>query len=102
VDRRRLVVRRSLRNIPIDRLLTLLGSLPIGVESLVRTATGPWPWRRLRVVPTLLVLLALLTIVPVGQALIEIIVRPVTVAELVDRNVGLSTRLVSYQKSKRP
>jgi hypothetical protein len=46
-------------------------------------------------VPTLLVLLALLTIIPVGQALVEIIVRPVTVAELVDRQVGLSTRLVA-------
>ena len=95
MDRRRLVVRRSLRNIPIDRLLTLLGSLPIGVESLVRTAIGPWPSWRLRVVPTLLVLLAVLTIIPVGQALVEIIVRPVSVAELVDRQVGLSTRLVA-------
>lgn len=60
----------------------------------MRTALGPWP-RRLRVVPALLVLLAALTIIPVGQALVEIIVRPVTVAELVDRNVGLSTRLVA-------
>lgn len=75
-------------------MLTLIGSLPIGVERLVRTALGPWP-SRLRAVPTLLVLLALLTIIPVGQALVEIIVRPVTVAELVDRNVGLSTRLVA-------
>ncbi|HTI30425.1 MAG TPA: hypothetical protein VL687_08715 [Methylomirabilota bacterium] len=95
MGRRRLVLHRSLRSFPIDRLLTLLGSLPIGVERLVQTATGPWAWQRLRVVPTLLVILAVLTIIPVGQALVEIIVRPVTVAELVDRNVGLSTRLVS-------
>ena len=78
----------------IDRLLTLLGSLPIGIERLVRTAVGPSP-RRLPVIPGLLVLLTALTIIPVGQALVEIIVRPVTVAELVDRQVGLSTRLVA-------
>lgn len=77
---------------PIDRLLTLVGYLPIGVENLVRTAAGA-RWR-LPVIPAVLVLLTALTIVPVGQALIEIIVRPVTVAELVDRRVGLSTRLV--------
>ncbi len=60
----------------------------------MHTAAGPSP-RRLPVIPGLLILLALLTIIPVGQAMVEIIVRPVTVAELVDRNVGLSTRLVA-------
>jgi len=60
----------------------------------VRTAVGPWP-RRLPVIPGLLMLLTVLTLIPVGQALIEIIVRPVTVGELVDRRVGLSTRLVA-------
>ena len=33
--------------------------------------------------------------VPVSQALVELIVRPVTVAQLVDRRVGLSTQLVA-------
>lgn len=60
----------------------------------MRTAVGPWP-RRLPVIPGLLILLAVLTLIPAGQALIEIIVRPVTVGELVDRRVGLSTRLVA-------
>ncbi len=46
-------------------------------------------------IPTVLILLAALSLIPVGQAMIEIIVRPVTVGELVDRNVGLSTRLVA-------
>jgi hypothetical protein len=50
---------------------------------------------RLPVIPAVLVLLTVLTIVPVGQALIEIIVRPVTVGQLVDRRVGLSTQLVA-------
>lgn len=59
----------------------------------MRTAVGPLP--RLRVVPVLLGLFAALTMIPVGQALVEIIVRPVSVAELVDRQVGLSTRLVA-------
>jgi hypothetical protein len=68
--------------------------VPIGVESLVRTALGPWP-RRLPVIPSVLIVLAALTLIPVGQAMVEIIVRPVTVGELVDRNVGLSTRLVA-------
>ena len=78
---------------PIDRLLTLIGSLPVGVENLVRTAVGT-RWR-LPVIPALLLLLTMLTIIPVGQALVEIIVRPVTVGELVDRRVGLSTQLVA-------
>jgi hypothetical protein len=47
------------------------------------------------VIPALLLLLAALTVIPVGQALLELIVRPVTVAELVDRRVGLSTQLVA-------
>jgi hypothetical protein len=47
------------------------------------------------VIPVLLIILSALTIIPVGQALVEIIVRPVTVGELVDRRVGLSTRLVA-------
>jgi hypothetical protein len=67
--------------------------LPIGVENLVRTAVGT-RWR-LPVIPPLLLLLTTLTIIPVGQALVEIIVRPVTVSELVDRRVGLSTQLVA-------
>jgi hypothetical protein len=78
----------------IDRLLTFLGWLPVGIERLVRSAAGA-RLRRVPVMPGLLLLLALLTIIPVGQALIEIIVRPVTVGELVDRRVGLSTRLVA-------
>ena len=45
--------------------------------------------------PALLILLTTLTVIPVGQWLIEIIVRPVTVSELVDRRVGLSTQLVA-------
>jgi hypothetical protein len=49
----------------------------------------------LPVLPILLVLLAILTIVPVGQWLVEIIVRPVTITQLVDRRVGLSTQLVA-------
>jgi hypothetical protein len=59
----------------------------------VRTAIGT-RWR-LPVIPAVLLLLTTLTIIPVGQALIEIIVRPVTVAQLVDRRVGLSTQLVA-------
>jgi hypothetical protein len=47
------------------------------------------------VIPGLLILLSALTVIPVGQGLVEIIVRPVTVGELVDRRVGLSTRLVA-------
>jgi len=77
----------------IDRLLTLIGSLPVGVENLVRSAVGT-RWRP-PVIPGLLLLLTTLTIIPVGQALVEIIVRPVTVAQLVDRRVGLSTQLVA-------
>ena len=60
----------------------------------MRTAVGPRP-RRLPALPILLVLLTALTIVPVGQALFELIVRPVTIGELVDRRVGLSTQLVA-------
>jgi hypothetical protein len=60
----------------------------------VRTAIGAGP-RRLPVVPWLLVLLSVLTIIPVGQALVELIVRPVTVGQLVDRRVGLETQLVA-------
>ena len=60
----------------------------------MRTGVGPWP-RRLPVIPGLLILLVALTIVPVSQALVELIVRPVTVGELVDRRVGLSTQLVA-------
>jgi hypothetical protein len=60
----------------------------------VRTVFGAGP-RRLPVVPWLLVLLAVLTIIPVGQALVELIVRPVTVGQLVDRRVGLETQLVA-------
>jgi hypothetical protein len=45
--------------------------------------------------PWLLALLAALTIIPVGQALVELIVRPVTVGQLVDRRVGLETQLVA-------
>jgi hypothetical protein len=60
----------------------------------VRTTIGAGP-RRLPVVPWLLVLLAVLTIIPVGQALVELIVRPVTVGQLVDRRVGLETQLVA-------
>jgi hypothetical protein len=60
----------------------------------VRTVIGAGP-RRLPVVPWLLVLLAVLTIIPVGQALVELIVRPVTVGQLVDRRVGLETQLVA-------
>ena len=47
------------------------------------------------VIPALLILLLALTVIPVGQWLVEVIVRPVTVAEIVDRRVGLSTRLVA-------
>jgi hypothetical protein len=47
------------------------------------------------VLPVFLLLLSALTIIPVTQALIELIVRPVTVGELVDRRVGLSTQLVA-------
>lgn len=60
----------------------------------MRTAVGAGP-RRLPVVPWLLLLLAVLTIIPVGQALVELIVRPVTVGQLVDRRVGLETQLVA-------
>ncbi|HTE65260.1 MAG TPA: hypothetical protein VK736_03265, partial [Candidatus Binatia bacterium] len=60
----------------------------------MRTAVGPRP-RRLPALPILLVLLTALAIVPVGQALFELIVRPVTIGELVDRRVGLSTQLVA-------
>lgn len=74
--------------------MTLLGSLPIGIENLVRTAIGPRPLR-LPVIPGFLLLLAALTVIPVSQALVELIVRPVTVGELVDRRVGLSTQLVA-------
>jgi hypothetical protein len=58
----------------------------------VRTAVGK-RWRP--VIPSLLLVLTTLTIIAVGQALVEIIVRPVTVAQLVDRRVGLSTQLVA-------
>jgi hypothetical protein len=61
----------------------------------VRTAIGAGP-RRLPVIPWLLVLLAALTVIPVGQALVELIVRPVTVGQLVDRRVGLETQLVAF------
>jgi hypothetical protein len=59
----------------------------------VRTAVGT-RWR-LPVIPAVLILLTALTIIPVSQALVELIVRPVTVGELVDRRVGLSTQLVA-------
>ena len=45
--------------------------------------------------PLLVVALIGLAALPVGQWLVELIVRPVTVSELVDRRVGLSTRLVA-------
>ncbi len=61
---------------------------------MVRIAVGPSP-RRLPVIPWLFVLLTVLTFVPVSQALFELIVRPVTVGELVDRQIGLATRLVA-------
>lgn len=86
--------RRERRGPPIDRLLTLVGYLPIGIGDLVRTAVGPRP-RRLPVLPGLMVLLTALTVIPVGQALVELIVRPVTVGQLVDRRVGLETQLVA-------
>lgn len=60
----------------------------------MRTAVGPTP-RRLTVIPVLLVLLAALALLPVGQWLVDLIIRPVTVSQLVDRRVGLSTRLVA-------
>jgi hypothetical protein len=75
-------------------LLTLIGYLPIGIQDLVRTAVGPRP-RRLPALPILIVLLTALTVIPVTQALFELIVRPVTIGELVDRRVGLSTQLVA-------
>jgi hypothetical protein len=75
-------------------LLTLIGYLPIGIQDLVRTAVGPRP-RRLPALAILMVLLTALTIIPVTQALVELIVRPVTIGELVDRRVGLSTQLVA-------
>lgn len=78
----------------IDRLLALIGYLPIGLERLVQTAVGPTP-RRLPVLPVTLVLLTALALLPVGQYLVDLIVRPVTVREIVDRRVGLSTRLVA-------
>jgi hypothetical protein len=79
--------------LPIDRLRTLIGYVPVGLEQLVGTAIGPRA-RRLPVIPAVLILLVALTVIPVSQALVEIIVRPVTVAEIVDRRVGLSTQLV--------
>ena len=59
----------------------------------MRTAVGG-RWR-LPAIPAVLLLLTTLTVIPVGQALVEIIVRPVTVEQLVDRRVGLSTQLVA-------
>lgn len=59
----------------------------------MRTAVGPSFWRR-PVVPPLLALLAVLSIIPVGQAALELIIHPVTVADLVDRT-AYSDNLVS-------
>jgi hypothetical protein len=43
------------------------------------------------VIPVLLALLTVLTIVPIGQAMLELIVHPVTVAEVVDRQAYSNT-----------
>lgn len=59
----------------------------------MRTAVGPSFWRR-PVIPPLLVLLAALSIIPVGQAALELIIHRVTVADLVDRR-AYSDELVS-------
>ena len=59
----------------------------------MRTAVGPSFWRR-PVIPALLVLLAALSIIPVGQAALELIIHRVTVADLVDRR-AYSDELVS-------
>lgn len=47
--------------------------------------------RWLPVVPLLFVLLTVLTLVPIGQAMLELIVHPVTVAEVVDRQAYSNT-----------
>lgn len=56
-------------------------------------ALGPSLWRR-PVIPLLLALLAALSIIPVGQAALELIIHRVTVADLVDRR-AYSDNLVS-------
>lgn len=82
------------RRLPIGWLAAVIGYLPIGIERLVHTALGPWS-RRWPVIPALLVGLTLLTLIPIGQAAVELIVHPATVGELVDRRVSLSTRVVA-------
>jgi len=74
--------------------VALIGYLPIGIERLVHTALGRWS-RRWPVIPALVVLLATLTVIPIGQAAVELIIHPATVTELVDRRVSLSTRVVA-------
>ena len=77
----------------IDRLLALIGSLPVGLERLVQIALGR-PTGAPRLVPRAALLLAVLAIVPVAGWLIELIVVPITIANFVDRRVGPSTTLV--------
>lgn len=71
-------------------MLSFIGFLPVGVEGLVRTAIAD-TGRRTRAVPLVVVALSLLALIPAGQAAVELIVHPVTVADVVDRRAYSST-----------
>lgn len=74
-------------------MLALIGALPVAIERLVQVAMGR-PARAPRLVPVLVLVLALLAIVPVVGWLVELIVVPITISDFVDRRVGPSTTLV--------
>ncbi|MGH9249898.1 MAG: hypothetical protein ACRD0W_10335 [Acidimicrobiales bacterium] len=79
----------------IDRLLTLIGALPVGLDRWVATAAGRERLERSAAPPTIVALL-LLALVPVIVYGVELIVMPTTISDLVERRTGSTTTLVEF------